>query len=268
MTDNDWRIGTIATTPPSASVSEAGNKTIDFQVSLTDPLGNPVNAAGSRTFSVDYVVSDGSAKLGKNYAITSPSNGHASGTLTFASGTSTADVQVTSIDDNVYSTNRNLTVTFQNPQGATFIGGGGNEQATGTIVEADSPPAMGISRCSTTGSVNGGAVATFPVVLSGTAKTTLTASADFTTVDDSTVAGDYTPVSGTATIPVGQHEYDIQVQTAQNPPSGTRSFHIQLSNSQNVKLLDNGFATCSIVSTAGGGGGGGGGGGDQAPAEP
>jgi Calx-beta domain len=257
VTDNDWRIGAIAMSPGSGSVSEKGSNTIDFQVTLEDPQGDPVNAVAGHPVTVDYAIANGSAKLGTNYSITQPSNGHATGTLTFAAGTSTVDVQVTSIDDGIYGGNKTLSVTYQNPQGATFLG---NEQATGTITEADAPPLMGISNCSTTGSVNGGDVATFAVRLAGNAKTSVTSAVNFATADDSTIPGDYTPVTGTASIPAGQHEYDIQVQTANNPPSGTRSFHIQLSSPQNVQLLET-TASCSIVSTAGGGGGGGGGGG-------
>ncbi len=100
-------------------------------------------------------------------------------------------------------------------------------------------------------------MASFPILLAGThPATTLPASVDYTTVADSTVDGDFEPTSGTATIPVGQREFDVKVQTDVNPPAGDRSFHIQLSNPQNVTLDDN-SASCTIHSTAGGGGGGG-----------
>ncbi len=113
---------------------------------------------------------------------------------------------------------------------------------------------MGISTC-TGGTVNGGGVASFPILLGGTPpKTTVAASVDFTTVGDSTVDGDFTPVSGTAVIPAGQREFDVQVQTAVNPPAGDRTFHIQLSNAQNVRL-STATASCTIHSTASGGGG-------------
>ena len=245
-------------------MSEAGGNTIDFQVTLQDPNGNPVNAVSGHPVTVDYEVDDGSAKLGKNYSITSPSNGHATGTLTFATGgPSTVDVQIKSIDDGIYGSNKTFAVTFKNAQGATFVG---NEQATGTITEADQPPYMGLSSC--TGSpITGGALATFPLKTASSPATSLPATVNYTTVDDSTIAGDYTPVSGTATINPGSHEFDIQVQTAQNPPAGSRSFHIQLSSPQNVRLLET-SASCTIVSTAGGGGGGSGNGGSVTITDP
>ncbi len=150
-------------------------------------------------------------------------------------GSNTVDVQIKSKGDGLYGTNRSFTVTFSNPQGAAFADGA-NEQATGTITEADQPPLMGISRCNGS-TVNAGDQATFLVLLAGAhPPTTLPASVDYATVGDSTVAGDFEPTSGTLTIPAGQREFDLHVQTKDNPPVGDRSFHVQLSNPQNVRL--------------------------------
>ena len=241
--DDDWQIGGITTTPSPPSVPENSGQTIDFQVSLN--AAAPANHA----ITVDYAVADGSAQNGRDYTVTSPANGSTSGTLTFAPGSSSVDVQVKAKGDGLFGTDRAFTVTFANPQGAGFAGGVPNEQATGAITETDPPPLMGISTC--TGSpVNGGSVASFPILLGGThPATTLPASVDYTTVDDSTVGGDYEPVSGTAVIPVGQREFDLQVQTDVHPPAGDRTFHIQLSNPQNVRLGTS-SASCTIHSTA------------------
>ncbi len=252
IVDDDWQISAIATTPDPPAVSEKGGATIDFQVSLNGGAAPPTHQ-----IKVNYAVADGSAQLGRDYTITSPA-GQASGTLTFAPGSSTVDVQIASKSDNLYGTNRQFTVTFSNAVGATFAGGNSNEQTTATISEADAPPLLGINNC-TGGTVNGGGVASFPILLGGThPPTTLPASVDVTTVDDSTIAGDYEPVSQTVTIPVGSREYDLQVQTDANPPTGDRTFHVQVSNPQNVRL-DQTAGSCTIHSTTSGGGGGGGG---------
>jgi Calx-beta domain len=259
IVDDDWQIGSISAAPASATVSESGGQTIDFSASLNGSAPGP----GNHAITVDYAVANGTAKNGQNFTVTNPA-GVASGTLTFTPGTSTVDVQVTSKDDGIFGPNRTFTVTFSNPQGATFASGA-NEQATGTITENDAPPAMGFSDC-TGETVNAGGVASFPILLaslgSGTPKTTVPASVDYTTVDDTTITGDYTPTSGTAVIPVGQREFDVKVPTIVNGPSGDRSFHVQLSNPQNVTLREN-SASCTIQNGSGGGGGGGGGGTNQ-----
>src|SRR5581483_7715031 len=66
VVDGDWQIGSIATTPGSATVSESGN-TIDFQVSLQDPSGNSATAIDGHPITVGYTVGAGSdsAVLGK-----------------------------------------------------------------------------------------------------------------------------------------------------------------------------------------------------------
>lgn len=246
VVDNDWTIGAIQTTPANATVSERGSNTIDFSVSLN------AAAVSGHTVTVNYAVQNGSAQAGQNFSVSNPA-GQASGTLTFAPGQTSVDVQVTSIDDGVYGGPLQFTVAFSSPQGATFSGGGGSEQATGTITEADLSPLMGIGGCS--GTVSGGGVATFQVALAGAHPATrVPATVDYTTVDDSTIAGDYTPASGTISIPPGQREFDLNVQTAANPPVGNRTFHVALSNPQNVRL-DNSSASCTIAQTVGGGGG-------------
>ena len=246
--DDDWQIGAIATTPSPPSVPESGAQTIDYQVSLN--AAAPPNHA----ITVDYAVADGSAQNGRDYTVTSPANGNTSGTLTFAPGSSSVDVQVKAKGDGLFGTDRAFTVTFANPQGAGFAGGVPNEQATGAITETDPPPLMGISTC-TGSTVNAGDVASFPILLGGAhPATTLPASVDYTAVGDSTVAGDFESTSGTAVIPAGQREFDVKVQTDVHPPAGDRTFHIQLSNPQNVRLSSS-SASCTIHSTATGGGG-------------
>ena len=250
IVDDDWQIGSIATAPANATVAESGGHTIDFTASLATG-----SAPANHPITVNYVVADGSAQNGHNFTVTNPASGATSGTLTFTPGTTSVDVQVKSKDDGLFSNNRTFTVTFSSPAGATFASGA-NEQATGTITETDAPPSMGFSNC-TAGTVNAGAVASFPILLGGAhPPTTLPSSVDYTTVDDTTVTGDYTPTSGTAVIPAGQREFDVQVPTAVNGPAGDRSFRVQLSNPQNVTLHEN-SASCTIHNSTGGSGGGG-----------
>jgi hypothetical protein len=248
IVDDDWQFGDITMTPDPPSVPESG-KTIDFQVSLN------AAAPANHVIKVDYTVSDGSAHNGRDYTVTKP-NSSPTGTIVLSPGQTAADVQITSRDDQVYDPDRQFIVKFSNPQGASFAPDG-DEQVAATITNVDKPPLIGIENC-TGSSVNGGDVATFILELGGSPPpTSVPASVDFTTVRDTATSGDLDVASGTATINPGSREFDVHVQTHAAGPAGDRTFHVQLSNPQNVRL-NNTSGSCTVHQTAGGGGGGGG----------
>ena len=153
---------------------------------------------------------------GTNYTVV-----QASGTLTFAPGASTATVTVTGKDDGVYLGGAGKTFTFalSSPQGATISG---SSSSTGTINDTDTAPLLGISTCGS-GSVNGGAMAVFPIRVQGAS---VPASVDYTTVPGTTIAGDYDGSSGTITIPAGSsiRQFDLKIPTHSiAPPAPARS---------------------------------------------
>ncbi|HST16386.1 MAG TPA: Calx-beta domain-containing protein [Gaiellaceae bacterium] len=250
--DDDWRIAGLASVPANATVTEAGNQVIDFQIKLVDSGGTAVNAPPNHKITVDYEVDDGtpaglgSAVNGTNYTVTDPA-GKTSGTLTFAPGTGVVHVKVQSKNDGVYGLDKQFTVSIKNPKGASFAAGAATGE-TGTITESSAPPVVGLSGC--TGTVTAGGDAIFS--LRDSFASLVPATMTWTTSDVNTVAGDYDGGTGTATIPAGNDNRDgtIAIHTHVNPPGGaTRTFQLSVSKPQHATLLngvDHLDATCSI----------------------
>ena len=110
--------------PPAISVSgatvqEAEGAVLVFTATLSH--------ASSRTVTVDYATSDGTAVAGSDYTATS-------GTLTFNAGDTFQSVQVTVLTDSEDESQETLTVTLSNPSQATLDDAAG----TGTIDNGES----------------------------------------------------------------------------------------------------------------------------------
>ena len=110
--------------PPAISVSgaavqEAEGAVLVFSVTL--------NHASSRTVTVDYATSDGTAQAGPDYTA-------ASGTITFNTGDTSQTVQVTVLTDSDDEGQETLTLTLSNPSQATLDDAAG----TGTIENGES----------------------------------------------------------------------------------------------------------------------------------
>ena len=128
-TDDDRKLShpTSATVagPPAisvsdASVQEAQGALLNFTVTLSH--------ASSRTVTVAYATSDGTATAGSDYTT-------ASGTLTFNAGDTSKTVQVAVITDSDDEGQETLTLTLSNPVSATLADATGS----GTIENGDSP---------------------------------------------------------------------------------------------------------------------------------
>ncbi|QQP88771.1 DUF4347 domain-containing protein [Skermanella sp. TT6] len=145
-----------------ANVSQAegnsGTSTMTFTVTLS--------AASGRAVSVDYATSDVSATAGTDYTA-------ASGTLTFAAGTTTQTFTVTVTGDTAVESDETFTVTLSNASNATIP----TSTATGTITNDDSAgPAItsatydattGVLTVTGTGLTNGGAIDETRLTLTG-----------------------------------------------------------------------------------------------------
>ena len=110
--------------PPAVSVSdatvqEAEGAVLAFSVTLSH--------ASSRTVTVDYATSDGSAQAGSDYTATSA-------TLTFNAGDTAKAVQVPVLTDSDDEGQETLTLTLSNPSQATLD----DATATGTIENGES----------------------------------------------------------------------------------------------------------------------------------
>ena len=120
--------------PPAISVGdataqEAEGAVLEFTVSL--------GHASSRTVTVAYATSDGTATSGSDYTATS-------GTLTFNAGDTSQTVQVAVLTDSDDEDAETLTLTLSNPAQAKLddhVGTGTIEDAEASSETADDPPA-------------------------------------------------------------------------------------------------------------------------------
>ena len=122
----------VASTPAisvgDATVQEAEGAVLAFSVTLSHP--------SSRTVTVSYATSDGTAVAGSDYTA-------ASGTVTFNPGDTSEAVQVTVLTDSDEEGDETLTLTLSNASSATLA----DATATGTIengestTTTDDPPA-------------------------------------------------------------------------------------------------------------------------------
>ena len=114
-------VGPPGVSVADAEVAEGPHATLDFSVMLSH--------AASRTVTVDYATSGGTATEGEDYTA-------ASGTLTFAPADLSKTVSVSVLDDMHDETAETLTFVLSNPLG-TYLEDG---SAIGTIIDSDPMP--------------------------------------------------------------------------------------------------------------------------------
>ncbi len=112
------------TGPPAISVSDAAAQEVEEAVLVFTVT---LSHASSRTVTVDYATSDGTAQAGSDYTA-------ASATLTFNAGETSQTVQVTVLTDSDDESHETLTLTLSNPSQATLDDATG----TGTIENGES----------------------------------------------------------------------------------------------------------------------------------
>ena len=110
--------------PPAIAVSDATVQEAEGAVLVFTAT---LSHASSRTVTVDYATSDGTAVAGSDYTA-------ASGTLTFNAGDTSQTVQVTVLTDSEDESDETLTLSLSNPSQATLDDGTG----TGTIENGES----------------------------------------------------------------------------------------------------------------------------------
>ena len=110
--------------PPAIAVSDATVQEAEGAVMVFTAT---LSHASSRTVTVDYATSDGTAVAGSDYTA-------ASGTLTFNAGDTSQTVQVTVLTDSEDESQETLTLTLSNPSQATLDDATG----TGTIENGES----------------------------------------------------------------------------------------------------------------------------------
>ena len=126
--------------PPAIAVSDATVQEAEGAVLVFTAT---LSHASSRTVTVDYATSDGTAVAGSDYSA-------ASGALTFNAGDTSQTVQVTVLTDSEDESQETLTLTLSNPSQATLDDATGTgaiengESSSGTQEDppAEDPPAV------------------------------------------------------------------------------------------------------------------------------
>ena len=120
--------------PPAISVSDATVQEAEGAVLVFTAT---LSHASSRTVTVDYATSDGTAVAGSDYTA-------ASGALTFNAGDTSQTVQVTVLTDSEDESQETLTLTLSNPSQATLddaTGAGAIENGESSSGTQEDPPA-------------------------------------------------------------------------------------------------------------------------------
>ncbi|MYF44067.1 MAG: hypothetical protein F4216_12300 [Acidimicrobiaceae bacterium] len=230
-------VGTIADNDllPRLSIAN-GSATEGDTVGLTVQL-EPVSG---RTVTVPWTTaattSGNPATAGEDYTT-------ASGTLTFVSGTTSARIEVTTLQDETSEPDETFQVSLGQPTHATLA----DAVAVGAIRDDDGLPRISIADAEVS---EDDSPATFTVTLSRTSNEAVTV--DYATSDGTATAGDdyatSTGAQGTLTIPAGLRRGEISVFVADDDEAEeAETFHITLSNPVNAVIAeDEGTATATI----------------------
>jgi hypothetical protein len=191
--------GTIADNDPNASLAIGDLTMTETDSGTASGIVTVVlSPASGRTVTVNYTTVNGAATSPADYL-------PASGSLSFAPGQTTLQIPVEVAGDLLDEPNETFFVNLTSPANATLS----DSQGLVTIVD-DDLPAITIGDVAVTEGNTGSVNAVFTVSL--TSSTAQPTSVNYTTLDGTAVAtADYTPRSGTLTIPAGQTVGQITV---------------------------------------------------------
>ena len=211
---------TLAINDVTVTEGNAGTTNAVFTVSLS--------AASAQAVTVGFATTDGTATAGSDYTA-------ATGTLTFAPGTTTQQITVAVLGNLLFEANESFLVNLSNAVNATIV----DAQGVGTITNDDNAPSLAINDVTVTEGNAGTTNAVFTVSLTGA--TALPATVDFATVDITATAGsDYTATAGTLTFAPGTTTQQITVaihgDTVVEP---TEAFVVNLTGATNATVADN-----------------------------
>ena len=217
---DDTAIGTIADNDdtPTLSVADATaveGGTAKFEVTL--------NRASDRAVTVLFRTADETANAGADFVA-------ASGTLTFAPGSTRETIDVQTLDDDIDEADETFTVTLRGPTGATLA----DDTATGTIADNDDTPTLSIADAT---AVEGGTAA-FDVTLSRASARAVTV--QYGVAGDTALAGqDFVAAPGTLTFAPGSTQATIDVQTLDDDiDERDETFTVTLSGPTGATLAD------------------------------
>ncbi len=221
-------VGTITDddAPPSLSIADV--TVIEGTAATTNAVfAVTLSAPSARSITVDWSTANGTAVAGSDYTA-------ASGTLTFAPGTTSQTLTVLVTGDALDEANETFTVNLANPTAATIADGAG----LGTITDDDAPPAVSIADATVTEGNTGPVLATFAVTLSAPSGRTI--SVAYATANGTAVApGDYAANSGTLTFTAGVTTQNVSViVNGDTIDEANETFTVTLSAPVNVTIAD------------------------------
>src|SRR5205823_6118863 len=185
--------------PPTIAFSAASSAGSETATAVSLPVS--LSIASGKTVTVNYAVVGGTATGGGvDYTL-------ANGTLTFAPGVATQNINFTVVNDTLDENDETVQVTLSGPTNATM---GAIATHTYTILDDDPLPSLSINNISLTEGTGGNTNATFTVNLSAASAKTVTV--NFATSDGTAVAGsDYSAASGMLTFNPGQTTQTVSV---------------------------------------------------------
>ena len=240
ITDDD-PLPDVSVADTSVTEGDAGTDDATFTVQLSAPSG--------RSVAVDYATADGTATEPDDYAATN-------GTLTFAPGETTKDVDVPVSGDTAAEPDETLVLSLSGPVNVNIVGG----PAEGTIDDNDPDPSVSIGDQSVAEADTGAtSTATFTVSLSASSFKTITV--DYATADGTAVApDDYTVTNGTLTFVSGETTKTVAVEVVGDmTDEPDETFMVELSDPSNASvaggdgtgtIADNDKIPTSIVSAS------------------
>ena len=202
---------------PSLSIANARateGRRMTFTVTLS--------AASSRTVTVSYRTSNGTASSSDYTA--------ASGTLTFRAGDTRKTISVQTTSDRLHETTETFTVRISNASGATIS----DASAAGRILDNDTQPRLSIANASATE----GETLSFAVRLSAASGRTVTVSYQ-TSNGSASSSSDYTAASGTLTFGTGETSKTINVRTTNDSrEESNETLTVRLRNASGATISD------------------------------
>ncbi|MCP4128752.1 MAG: hypothetical protein GY753_17075, partial [Gammaproteobacteria bacterium] len=182
-----------------------------------------LSAVSTLDVSVDYTVT-GTATSGSDYT-------SASSTLTIPAGSTSGTISITIINDTLFEGNESLNIALTNPVNA---GLGSSTSYSYTILDNDNPPQVQLGSTTGSGDETSSSL-TLQVNLS--AVSGLAASVDYAVTGTATSGSDYTPASGTVTIPAGSTSGTISITIIDDAlEEDDESLNITISNPVNASL--------------------------------
>jgi large repetitive protein len=225
---NDDADPTVSVDAAAVAEGDIGTTTLSLPVTLSGPSGREVD--------VDYATSDGTATAGADYTA-------ASGTLVFAPGETSKQIDVIVTGDFANEGDETFAVTLSGPFNADL----GTSTATGTIANDDAGPELTIADVTVAEGSSGTTPMTFTVTMTPASAGDVTV--DYATADGTATAGsDYAAAAGTLTIPAGQTAGAVVIDvSADTAPEAAETLTLTLSNPVGAKIVPPTTATGTIA---------------------